>query len=166
MTAPTSLDHERLRNYFIDHLNRICCAKTHLVNRLPEAAVAAHFADVRHAMDETKEDVQKQIERMNGIFELMGAEQSDVACHGMVALLDEALIAIHDQDGDDVLRDMAILFYMQNIESIEQASFQVLQMAAVKLHDKRISQLLKENYEEAKEDRALLLLITSKYLVG
>ena len=166
MNEPSPLGNERLLAYFTDHLNRICCAKTHLVKRLPEAASAAHFADVRHAINETKDDVQKQIDRMNKIFDLLSAEQSESSCYGMTALLDEALLAINHHADDNALRDMAILFYMQNIESIEQASFQVLQMAAVKLHHKEISQLLKENYDESREDRALLLLLTSKYLVS
>jgi len=166
MNQPSHLGNDRVLVYFTDHLNRICCAKTHLVNRLPEAAEAAHFTDVRHAVLETRDDVKKQIARMNEIFALLGAKQSDENCYSMTALLDEALLAIHHHADDAALRDMAILFYMQNIESIEQASFQVLQMAAVKLHDPQISQLLKENYDESKEDRALLLLLTSKYLVS
>jgi len=46
------------------------------------------------------------------------------------------------------------------------ASFQILQMAAVRLKNKHISQRLKENYEEAKADRTLLLLISSKYITN
>jgi len=64
------------------------------------------------------------------------------------------------------LRDLSILFYMQNIESVEMASFQVLKMVAVKLKNKQLTQLLTENFDEAKEDRALLLLITKKYLTS
>lgn len=62
------------------------------------------------------------------------------------------------------VRDMSIIFYLQNIESVEMASFQVLQMAAVKLKNRQIRQLLKENYDEAKADRTLLLLIAAKYI--
>jgi len=64
------------------------------------------------------------------------------------------------------LQDLSIIFYLQNIESVEMASFQILQMAAVKLHNSHINKLLKENYEEAKSDRVLLLLISSKYIVS
>lgn len=166
INEPSHLGNERLLAYFTDHLNRICCAKTHLVKRLPEAAEQAHFRDVRLAVEETIADVEKQIKRMNEIFNLLSAEQSEENCYGMTALLDEALMAIHHHADDAALRDMAILFYLQNIESIEQASFQVLQMAAVKLHNPQVSQLLKENHDESKEDRALLLLLTSKYLVN
>jgi ferritin-like metal-binding protein YciE len=61
---------------------------------------------------------------------------------------------------------MAILFYLQNVESIEIASFQVLQMMAVKMKNAEILQLLKENLDEAKDDRMLLLLITAKYVTS
>ena len=64
MNEPNPLGRERLLAYFTDHLNRICCAKTHLVKRLPEAAGLASFRDIRNAVDETREDVVKQIERM------------------------------------------------------------------------------------------------------
>jgi hypothetical protein len=49
---------------------------------------------------------------------------------------------------------------------MEMASFQVLQMAAVKFKNKQIKQLIKENYDEAKADRTLLLLITAKYITA
>ena len=55
---------------------------------------------------------------------------------------------------------------MQNIEGVEAASFQVLQLAAVKMKNARIKQLLRENFDEAKADRALLLLITTKYITN
>jgi hypothetical protein len=59
------------------------------------------------------------------------------------------------------LRDMSILFYLQNIESME-----VLRIAAVKLKNKQIKQLLTENVDEAKESRTLLLLISAKYITS
>ncbi|RZJ87059.1 MAG: DUF892 family protein, partial [Chryseobacterium sp.] len=69
------------------------------------------------------------------------------------------------QQGEPELQDLSIIFYLQNIESVEMASFQVLQMAAVKLHNNHINKLLKDNYDEAKTDRTLLLLISSKYII-
>jgi len=44
------------------------------------------------------------------------------------------------------------------------ASFQILEMAAVKINNKQIVQLLQENYKEAKADRTLFLLISTKYI--
>ena len=157
---------EKLRTYFIRNLDKIYAAKTHLVKHLPTIADEAYFADLRHAILETLEDVEKQIARMDIIFAMLDAEHSDGNFSGLAGLVDDAFedIKIHSQEPE--LRDLSIAFYMQNIESVEMASFQVLEMAAVKLKNKQIKQLIRENYDEAKADRTLLLLITAKYITA
>jgi len=54
-----ALSEDKLKNFFISHLNRIYCAKSHLVERLPEMKLQAHFNDLKHAIEETLEDVEK-----------------------------------------------------------------------------------------------------------
>jgi ferritin-like metal-binding protein YciE len=62
--------------------------------------------------------------------------------------------------------DLSILFYLQHIESIEMASFKMLNLAAPVIDKKETRYLLQENYDEASEDLALLRLITTKYFKG
>jgi len=161
-----NLGSEKLKLFFIKHLDRIYAAKLHLVSRLPGIAEEVEFSDLRNAILETVADVEKQIARMELIYSLLDAEVSKGSIHGLSGLIQDAFEAINEQRGEPELRDLSIIFYMQNIESIEMASFQILQMAAVRLKNKHISQLLKENYEEAKADRTLLLLISSKYITN
>ncbi|MBE9662701.1 DUF892 family protein [Mucilaginibacter myungsuensis] len=158
------LDQGQLLNFFTDHLNRIHCAKSHIVKSFPAVADMAHFDDIRHAVLETKADVDKQIARMEQIFKLCNCTPSEAPCLGMVALLNEAFVAVKEQVGDPQLRDMAILFYLQNIEGLEATSFQILKLTAERLDNPQISQLLQENYDESREDRALLVWLTEKYL--
>jgi ferritin-like metal-binding protein YciE len=155
----------QIKTFFISHLNRIHAAKMHLVTRLPKLADEVHYADLWQAIQETVSDVEKQIARMELIFALMDAETNTENCLGITNLVDEAFTAISIQR-DPVLRDLSIIFYMQIIESIEMASFQILQITAVKLRNKQIKQLLKENYQEAKADRTLMLLIAAKYVTA
>ena len=155
---------DKLKPFFIDHLNKIYCAKAHLLERLPEIGLQAQFSDLKYAITETLEDVEKQIARMDEIYTLLETRPSIANCKGLAGMVEDAYEAIHEQNTDTELRDLSILFYMQNIESVEMASFQVLEIAAVKLKDKQIIQLLKENLDEAKADKALLLLITAKYV--
>jgi len=163
---PTNtLSAEKLKSFFISHLNRIYCAKSHLAERLPEMQMQAHFQDLKHAITETLEDVEKQIIRMAEIYVLFDTKYSFENCHGLVGMIEEAYSAIHGQP-DDEMRDLAILFYLQNIESIEMSSFEALQMLALKMQNKQIRQLLLENFDSAKEDRALLVLITKKHLTS
>ena len=156
----------RLLKFFTDNLDRIYCAKQHMVSRFPEIASEAHFSDLNFAIMETVDDVKKQIIRIDEIYELLGAKNSTAGCTGLIGMIEEAFIAIHEQKEDTALRDMSILFYLQNIGSIEVASIQVLQMMATKMKKTEILQLLKENLDEAKDDRMLLLLITAKYVTS
>lgn len=161
-----NLGSEKLKLFFVMHLDRIYAAKLHLVSRLPRLLEEVQFSDLKQAIGETVEDVQKQLARMEVIYTLLDAEVSKGSIHGLTGLVDDAFEAINEQIGEPELRDLSIIFYLQNIESVEMASFQILQMAAVKLKNKHIDQLLKENYNEAKADRTLLLLISSKYITN
>jgi len=84
----------------------------------------------------------------------------------MTGLIDDAFTAILQHSKDPWLRDMFILFYLQNIKNLEVASFQPLQIAAVKLKNKDIERLSKENFNSAKADRSLLLMLSAKYILG
>ena len=165
-TSIPALTEGELNEFFVDHLNRIYCAKSHLVRRFPELADQANFKDLKNAILETTLDVGNQILRMDEILTMMGQVHLATNCKGMIAMLEEAFDAVQDQNEYTTKRDMAILYYMHTIESMEMASFQLLRMVAVKLKNRDISQLLQENYDEAKEDRTLLLLITARYLVN
>lgn len=161
-----NLGSEKLKFFFIKHLDRIHAAKLHLVSRLPGLAQEVQFADLKYAINETVANVEKQIARMEVIYTLLDAEVSRGSIHGLTGLIEDAFEAIDEQDWEPELQDLSIIFYLQNIESVEMASFQILQMAAVKLKNKQIDQLLKENYDEAKADRTLLLLISAKYITN
>lgn len=163
---PTEIDVNRddIEKFFIDHLNKIYAAKTLLRSELPELLDNAHFSDLREAINDTVEDVKEQISRMDEIYQMMAAEVSEAACNGLKGLVEDSFndIKVHSENPE--LRDMSILFYLHNIESIEMASFQILEMAAVKLKNDRIKQLIKENYDQARADRTLFLLISAKYI--
>ncbi len=163
---PIRFDDGKLKIFFIRHLDKIYCAKLHLINRLPQLFKQAYFADLKDAILETVGHVEQEISRMEIMYTLLEHQSSACNEKGLTGLVDDAFQAIQKEGTDYELRDLSILFYLQNIESVEMASFQILQMAAVKLKNKQIAKLLKENYEEAKADRTLFLLIASKYIVA
>jgi hypothetical protein len=47
------LGNTRLLKFFTDNLDRIYCAKKHMVDRFPEIANEAHFSDLNLAIMET-----------------------------------------------------------------------------------------------------------------
>lgn len=166
MSDRIQLASEKLSSFFIFHLNRIYAAKAHLVKRLPELQHLAGLRDLAHAITETAEDVERQIARMALIYELLDQPVSPASLSSMEGLMKDTFAAIKEQQHDPQLCDLSILFYLQNIENVELSSFKMLQMAAVKLPNAQIRQLLRENYDEAKADRTLFLLISAKYIAG
>ena len=161
-----NLGSEKLKLFFLKHLDRIYAAKLHLISKLPGLADEVQFPDLKNAIYKTVTDVENQIIRMQVIYTLLDSGYNRGSINGLIGLIEDAFEAINEQNGESELRDLSIIFYLQNIESVEMASFQILQMAAVKLKNKHINQLLKENYDEAKADRTLLLLISSKYITS
>ena len=108
--------------------------------------------------------VENQRERMRIIYELMDAPVDKGSFSGLTGLIDDSFDEIKMHQNNPELRDMSIMFYMSNIEAMEMASFQILQLLAVKVGNEDIKRLIKENHDEAQADKALLLLITTKYL--
>ena len=164
MTNQINLEKDDLTGFFIHHLNKIYSAKTHLLKRLPEILYEAHFSDLEVAIFETIKIVENQRKRMEAIYDLMGATIDEGSFSGLRGLIDDSFDEIKSHQDKPELRDMSIIFYLTNIEGMEMASFQVLQLIAVKLKDDTIKQLIKENFDEAKADKALFLLISTKYL--
>jgi ferritin-like metal-binding protein YciE len=101
---------------------------------------------------------------MESIYEIMDARVEKGSINGLKGLIDDSFDEIKLQQNNPELRDMSIMFYMTNIEATEMASFQILQLLSVKIGNEEIKKLIKENFDEAKTDKALLLLITTKYL--
>ncbi len=155
---------EDLTLFFISHLNRIYCAKSQFVDKLPQLGRHAHFLDLKQAIDETVEVVETQLKRMREIFILLDTFYTYESCTGLLGLLDEAFQSIGPQAGKPLIRDFSILFYMQNIESVETVSFKIMLLTADKMNNPQVAQLVKECYDEANEDRVLFKEITANYI--
>ena len=153
-----------LNKFFLRHLDRIYCAKSHLVERLQESNISTRFKDLHRAVNKTCKDVNSQIARINRIYVLLGSKASMQYCDGLVAMVEDAFLSIHQQQDSEFLRNLSILAYLHEIESVEIASFNILLLAASHLPDKQVAQLIKENLDEANEDCELVMLITKKYL--
>lgn len=163
-TGGMQLGSKKLREFFLKHLNIVYAIKMHLMERLPDLSAEIHYQDPYQAMQESLEDIEKQVARMGTIFELLDAPITPNFGGVNTSMIDDAYASIKHYKDEPELQDLAILFYLQNIEGTEMSSFQVLQMAAVKMKNPQVQQLIRENYDEAKADRTLILLIASKYL--
>src|ERR1700712_5226182 len=120
-TNPKALERKDLEQFFVSHLNRIYCEKSQLVDKLPELAKRSSFLDLRQAIEETVESVRLQIIRIRKVYIALDEIYHSESCIGLIGVLDEAFQSIGLPGESPSLCDFSILFYMQNIESIEMA---------------------------------------------
>lgn len=162
--SETNLDPTELRLFFVSHLNRIYCAKNQLADKLPMIGQNSDSPDVRRAINQTAQAVKAQLTRLNDIYIRLDTFYKPESCVGLLGFLDEAFQSIGPPLDSPALRDLSISFYMQNIESIEMTSFQLMMRVADKLNAWDVTELLKECYDEARQDKAMFNAISGHYL--
>lgn len=160
-----ALQSQELTLFFIRHLNHIYCAKAHLFERLQELADHINFLDLKLPILKTCENVARLSTKIEEIYVLMESKPDLENCDELIAFIEAGFESIHQQSKNQILRDLSVLSYLSLIESIEIASFQQLQMAAVALNNKQIEQLVQDNFDESKAGRLLYSQIAAKYIV-
>jgi len=154
---------EKIHTFFVDHLNRVYCAKSHLAERLPEIYEGAGFADLKYAIKETILSTEKQLARIDQIFELLNVQYSFEKCQVLITFLENSFAELQLHSNELQIRDLMIVGYLYQLDSVEMASSQILQFVTTGIINPQIKQLLKDNYNEAKAESALLLLLIEKY---
>ncbi|MGF7039444.1 DUF892 family protein [Mucilaginibacter lappiensis] len=162
--ASTEIIPEILQPLFFENLNRIYCGKSHLIERLSEVVEYVCLSDLKFAIMGTLDELENQLTRMDEIYKLLGLTYSFENCKGMISTLENAFSSIVLHGEEIAVRDLSILFYLLNVESMEMASFQTLEILSIQLKNSQIIQILKDNFEEARTDRALMLMIATKYV--
>ncbi|MDN3550217.1 DUF892 family protein [Mucilaginibacter aquaedulcis] len=156
---------EQFDVFFNYHLNRIFCAKSHLHERLPKLARQGNFQNMRHAIMETWVDIGNQIARIEHIFILLNSRPSLNDCNDLINFLESGFSSIFLYRERKSQSEFSILFYMSMIESVELTAFKLLEIAATKLPDESIRQLIKKSFDESKSDRRLFLEIAANISV-
>ncbi|AYL94601.1 DUF892 family protein [Mucilaginibacter celer] len=159
--APLSPGAEKLQSFFMEHLNRLYCAKAHVVERLPDIVDAARFKSIKPAINATIEQAELQVSKMDQIYCLFNTRYSFENVNGLIEFLEKSFIGFQWNIGDPDLGAIMIISYLSFIECLEANAVHVLKLLAVKLHNDKLSQLLKDNF--GKVDRTLTYHITNIY---
>jgi ferritin-like metal-binding protein YciE len=161
---PTQWAPDKLTIFFTEHLNRIYCTRAHLAERLLEVVDADNFKNLHQPIKDTIAETEEQIARMDGIYAQLKKRYSFDNCTSMIAMLEDDFTTIQQQSDDETLRDMSMLLYLQNIETVEKNSIQVLQIAAVSENDHQMNRFLQEHLNRTAAKRTLYNFIKAKYI--
>ncbi len=139
-----------LRDLFVDELKDIYWAEKALMKALPKMAKKATSTELVAAINDHLAVTEKQVGRLEKVFESIGEKAVTKKCEAMDGLLMEAE-EIMEETEEGVVRDAGIISAAQKVEHYEIASYGTLVSFANTLGESEAAKLLGETLNEEKE---------------
>ena len=144
------MEHQALKELYIDELKDIYNAENQLLKALPKMAKAANSAELRTGFEEHLEQTRGHVQRLEQIFKELGEKPSGKKCKGMEGLVAEGQEMMGEDFEDDVM-DAALISASQRVEHYEIAAYGTVRTYAELLGEDTAAQLLEQTLEEEKE---------------
>jgi ferritin-like metal-binding protein YciE len=144
------MEHQALKELYVDELKDIYNAENQLVKALPKMAKAATSEDLRTGFEEHLEQTKGHVQRLEQIFKELGEKPTGKKCKGMEGLVAEGS-EMMEEDFDDDVMDAALISAAQRVEHYEIAAYGTVRTYAELLGEDSAVQLLEQTLEEEKE---------------
>jgi ferritin-like metal-binding protein YciE len=144
------MEHQALKELYVDELKDIYNAENQLVKALPKMAKAATSDDLRTAFEEHLEQTRGHVQRLEQIFKAHGEKPTGKKCKGMEGLVAEGQ-EMMDEDFEGDLMDAALISAAQRVEHYEIAAYGTVRTYAELLGEDEAVTLLEQTLEEEKE---------------
>jgi ferritin-like metal-binding protein YciE len=144
------MEHEALKELYIDELKDIYNAENQLVKALPKMAKAATSEDLSSGFEAHLEQTRGHIQRLEQIFKALDEKPTGKKCKGMEGLIAEGQ-EMMGEDFEDDLMDAALISAAQRVEHYEIAAYGTVRTYAELLGEDEAVQLLEQTLEEEKE---------------
>ena len=152
---------KNLEELFEHDLRDTLDAERQILKALPKMAKAADSEELQSAFLEHKSVTERQVERLETIFEGLGKAARGKHCHGMEGLLKEGEELIEKEEPGPAL-DAALIGAAQKVEHYEIAAYGTLATYAKLLENDDALTLLTETLEEEKQTDETLTGLASE----
>jgi ferritin-like metal-binding protein YciE len=138
-----------LNDLFIHELQDIYNAEKQITKALPKMMKEASSSQLKKAFEMHLMETEKQIERLEQVFESIGKKASGEKCKAMEGIIKEAQDMMSENADPDVM-DAALIASAQRVEHYEIAGYGTLCTYAKQLGHKEAFTLLHTTLEEEK----------------
>jgi ferritin-like metal-binding protein YciE len=145
MEANMSLD--SLQNLFVTELKDIYNGEKQLVTALPRISKAARSPQLAEAITKHLKETEGHVVRLEQIFQSLGLAVRGKKCKGMEGLLEEGK-EIMEEEGQESVRDAALISAAQKVEHYEMAAYGCLRSYAQILGHNDAAKLLEQTLKE------------------
>jgi ferritin-like metal-binding protein YciE len=144
-----------LQDLFHDTLKDIYFAEKKILSALPKMAKAAQSDDLRAAFEKHEGETEKQVDRLEQVFELLGETARGKTCPAIMGIIEEGQEIMKEYNGTPAL-DAGLLSAAQSVEHYEISRYGTLKTWAGELGLDQAVRLLDATLAEEKAtDEAL-----------
>lgn len=130
-----------LPDLLIHELQDIHSAETQLIEALPKMAKAASNPKLKAAFESHLKETQQQAETVLQVLSMLDATPGRVKCAAMAGIVKEGEDTLK-ADGDDTVKDAAIISAAQRVEHYEIAAYGTVRTLAALLGHEKAAQML------------------------
>src|ERR1700733_13383026 len=109
------MEHNELKELYIDELRDLYNAENQLVKALPKMAKKASSEQLRSGFEEHLDQTKGHVSRLEEIFEALGQKPSGKKCSGMAGLVKEGEEMMEEDFSQEVM-DAALISAAQRVE--------------------------------------------------
>jgi ferritin-like metal-binding protein YciE len=154
---------EGLEKLLTDELQDLYDAEKQLVKALPKIAKACTDEELASAFQQHLEVTKGQVQRLEQVFQSMGAKAKSKPCKAMKGLVEEGQELIQEEE-EEALLDVALIGAGRKVEHYEMMGYESARMVALQLGMKDAAQLLQETMREEMEADKQLSGLTKRLL--
>jgi ferritin-like metal-binding protein YciE len=136
-----------LQDLLVEQLQDLHDAENQILKALPKMAKAASAPELRQAFEEHLEQSRIHVERLDRVFEQIGAKSKGKPCKAMQGLIAEGEEMIKEKAEPEV-RDAGLIAAAQRVEHYEIAGYGCVRTYAAQLGQKQAAQLLQQTLDE------------------
>lgn len=136
-----------IEDLLVQEIKDLYSAETQLVKALPKMAKAASNPELKAGIEQHLEETKVHVERLEEVAKLLDATPRGKSCKAMKGLIEEGSEAI-SEDGEDAVRDLAIIVAAQKVEHYEIAGYGSARAFAEILGENDVVDLLQLTLDE------------------
>ena len=155
MSRQGSAEFRSLEDVLAHQLEDLYEAEVRILDGLPKMAEAASSRPLKDLLQKDLEEARRQLQRLEGVFTMMGLRHAGVTCEAMKGLIKDCEVAAGAK-GDADARDALLIASVQRIKHYEIAGYGSARTFAARLGLHDIARQLQFTLqEEAAADRKL-----------
>jgi ferritin-like metal-binding protein YciE len=138
-----------LKDLYIDHLKDIYSAENMITKALPKVIKKVASPELKHGLESHLKETEKQVQRIERIFESLDNSPRGKKCVGMEGVLEEGKEVLSEKMPAD-LKDAALIGGCQKVEHYEISAYGTVIAFANLLGEREAADLLNQSLEEEK----------------